>query len=43
MSEAEVTWGVSIREVGVWAGIEHGEEEEPAEETGKQAGGREGN
>ena len=43
MSEAEVTWGVSIRGVGLGAGIEHGEEEEPAEETGKQAGGREEN
>lgn len=43
MSEAEVAWGVSIRGVGVGAGIEHGEEEEPAEETRKQAGGREEN
>ena len=29
--------------MGVGAGIEHGEEEEPAEENGKQAGGREEN
>lgn len=42
VSEAEVAWGVSIR-VGVGAGIEHGDEEEPAEETGKQARGREEN